>query len=502
MRSILTFLLLLRLLVPLLAADQEPTTSEPTPKDRPVPPSQAGSYIRVNSTNQVYDFFRPWSKKSPFNRRGLGTVLENNRVLVTAELVADNTYIELERPDTNERCPAQVVVIDHEADLALIQPTRGEFLAGMQPLEVNPDGKVGDRLSIVQLESNGTAVSTQALMTTAEVGQYTIEGYSFLLFRLSCPLQYRDNSFTLPIVRDHSLIGLLLRYDPRSQTVDAISTPVLRHFLQDAEKKPYPGFPRLGVQYSNTRDPQFRNYIKLPEGRGGVYVGGVEPEGPAARAGLQAGDVLLAINDRPIDADGNYQDPTYGKLAITHLTTTEAHCQEKIQLRILRNDQEQTLSVELSRRDPSDYVIDPYVIGRAPRFYVLGGLVFEELSRQFLREWGVNWLKEAPQRFVYFDRYQEELFPEKRKIVFLSQVLPSDSTIGFENLNYLTLEKVNGQPIRSLADLASAVKHPINGFDKLEFSDDPRLIYLDANQVLADAAKVQKLYSLPSMQRL
>src|SRR6516225_9758330 len=118
MRSILTFLLLLRLLVPLLAADQEPTTSEPTPKDRPVPPSQAGSYIRVNSTNQVYDFFRPWSKKSPFNRRGLGTVLENNRVLVTAELVADNTYIELERPDTNERCPAQVVVIDYEADLA------------------------------------------------------------------------------------------------------------------------------------------------------------------------------------------------------------------------------------------------------------------------------------------------------------------------------------------------------------------------------------------------
>jgi len=39
-------------------------------------------------------------------------------------------------------------------------------------------------------------------------------------------------------------------------------------------------------------------------------------------------------------------------------------------------------------------------------------LIFQELSRQYLREWGPNWLKEAPQRFVYLDRFQWELFPE------------------------------------------------------------------------------------------
>ena len=73
--------------------------AEPTPKEAPAPEEQKGSVVRVNSTNQAFDFFRPWTKAAPFSRRGLGVLIDGNKILVTAELVANSDYIELERAD-------------------------------------------------------------------------------------------------------------------------------------------------------------------------------------------------------------------------------------------------------------------------------------------------------------------------------------------------------------------------------------------------------------------
>ena len=47
------------------------------------------SLVRVNVTGQPYDFVRPWQKKAPFSKRALGAVLPGGRVLVTADLVAN-----------------------------------------------------------------------------------------------------------------------------------------------------------------------------------------------------------------------------------------------------------------------------------------------------------------------------------------------------------------------------------------------------------------------------
>lgn len=495
-------LLLLATVVTLAASETGPVTSRATPKDRPVPESRKDSVVRVNSTNQEYDFFRPWSKKAPVNRRGLGVVIEGGRILITAQLIEDTTYIELEKADGGEKTTAQVQVVDYESNLATLTPTNPEFLRSLQPLDIDPKVKTGDRLDLLQLESNGTPVSTQALLTSVEVGKYTLDDTDFLLFKISCPLQYRENSFTLPLVKDNRLAAFLMRYDPRSQTIDAVPGPVIAHFLKEAEHQPYRGFPRLGIGFSPTRDPQLRRYLKLQESDGGVYVNEVERNGPAAKAGIEAGDILLSIGDQAVDPDGNYTDSLYGKLSIVNLTTDEAYSGQQIPVTILRKGERRQLEVALFRVAPEDYVIAPYLIGEPPRYYVLGGMVFQELSRQYLREWGPNWAKEAPQRFVYFDRFQSSLFPEPRKLVILSQVMPTRDTVGYEQLNYLVVTRLNGVEIKNLDDFAKAAQSPINGFHKLEFDEDPHMIYLDAAQAQQDAPALQKLYSLPALQRL
>jgi hypothetical protein len=101
------------------------------------------------------------------------------------------------------------------------------------------------------------------------------------------------------------------------------------------------------------------------------------------------------------------------------------------------------------------------------------------------------------------DRFQSELFPEgNRRVVILSQVLPANSTIGYDEFAYLTVMTVNGKEIKSLRDLAVAVKHPVDGFHKIETAEDPKLIALEEAQITGEAAAVQENYGLPSLQRL
>ena len=501
MRTIFALFALVALAAPSFAA----------PKKEPSLPGGAGpggkskelSLVRVNVTGQPYDYSRPWQKKASFSKRGLGAVLSQGRVLVTADLVTNQNFVELERAESGEKTAANVQVIDYEANLALLEPTEKKFLDGLTPLELGGDTAVGDRLAAWQLEPTGALAVTEGLVTTVQMMHYPIDVGQFLAYRVSIAMQYRENSYTVPLVKNNKLAGLLLRYDPRSQVLDAIPAPIIAHFLKDAESQHYRGFPTAGFSFFPTRDPQLRNFAGQTGKPGGVYITSVEPNSPAMKGGLQTGDIVTAIANNEIDQNGNYVDPLYGKIEFTNLLTAHTFAGDSVPFRLQRAGKPMQLSVKLEHRSPTDYVIPPYSLGQPPLYYVLGGLIFQELSRQYLKEWGANWQKDAPPRFVYMDRFQTELFPdEHRRVVILSQVLPATSTIGYDDLSYLTVTKVNGKEIKSLADLAAAVKEPIDGFIKVETEEDPKQLELEAAQVQEEAPRLQQNYGITSLQRM
>ena len=475
----------------------------PQPKiapDKTVETSNS-SILRVNSTDQAYDFLRPWTKKAPLSRRGLGTLIEGGRILVTAELVANNTFIELEKAGTAEKSSATVERVDYDCNLAVLRPADPAFIAGMKPMALDRGVRVGDRATVLQLEPNGEIAQTLGTVTSIAVGAYPLDNMGLLLFRLSAPMQQRDGSFTLPAVRDGKLLGLLMRYDARSQTADLISSPVIEHFLGEAAKENYGGFARAGIAFSATRDPQLRRYIGLKE-PGGVFITDVLTGGAADKAGLHKGDVILAVDGKAIDQDGNYEDPAFGRIAFSHLTNTVSHPGDTLAFRVFREGKPLAIPVKMEVRDRSKILSESYVVDRAPRYIVLGGVVFMELSRPYLQEWGGDWVKEAPQRLVFYDAFQNELPQDRDKIVFISQILPSQDTIGYEGLDNLVVSKVNGRKIRNLDDLAEAAKHPDNGFQKIELEADPGVLFLDAAAIEANQDKLIKKYTLPALQRL
>jgi S1-C subfamily serine protease len=441
------------------------------------------SFVRINATLQSYNFIRPWEKGAPTPRRGLGAVLEGGRVVVTAELVVNSTYIELERADTGEKTPAKIIGLDYEANLALLAPAAADsdFLNDLKALKINTDTKAGDQLHVWQIEDNGEAVATNVRVQRATVGGYFIPGSVLLTYQVKGSLQYRANSFTLPVTRDGQFVGLLLSYDSDEQVSQILPAPIITQFLTDLDDGEYNGFPNLGLSYTVTLDDQLRKFAGIDDRQGGVFVRSVKKGSTAAESGLKEGDIIMKIAGEEIDSRGFYDDPVHGKINFSHLMRGSASVGDKVKVNIVRDGKDKQLVFTLMRREAEDYLIDPYMFDRGPRFMIFGGLLFQDLTLPYLQAWGNEWKTRAPFKLVHAQAHPAQYEEDGReKLVFLSQVLRTPSTLGYEGLGALIVTKVNDLPINNIGDLSAALQKPDEkGIHKIEFTDYPKVIYLD-----------------------
>ena len=464
------------------------------------------SIVRVNVTNQRYNFAVPWQKQRPTSRRGLGAVLKNNRVLVTAELIQDSNYVELEIASTGRKLTAKVEAADYEVNLAVLVPAEdpGAFFDGIIPLEIAEPAKVGDGLEVWQFEANGSPVSTEVRLQRAEIGRYFLQDAFFLEYEVTGLVQYRSGSFTLPVAKDGKLVGMLLSYNSDDQISDVLPSMIIARFLDDVANPPYEGFPNFGIQYSVMLDDQFRSYLDASQYSGGIYVSDVIRGTSAAASDLLEGDVILEIEGQAIDPRGNFEHPDYGLLSLSYLIKDTARVGQELKVKVLRTGKEMDIVVKLQRKEPGDYLVDPYLFDRGPKYFILGGLMFQELTIPYLELAGDDWQNRGPFKLVYAaknpDAFEEE---GRKKIVFLSGVLPSNSTIGYEELSGLILTKINGREILSIADVDAAVKEPTEGLHKIEFTDFPHMIYLDAAMAEMDNTQTMPIrYRITDLKRL
>ena len=469
--------------------------------------SAAGQHVvKVKVTGQAYDFLRPWQKKPPASRTGYAVVVGPQEVLVTAALVENATYIQCERVDGNHISPARVKCVDYQANLAVLTVEGDALLKGLAPMPVADDLPLGAAVSTWQFEENGTPYLTPGELRTVEVSAYPYDA-GLLVYQVETSLSRLTTGFTVPVVADGRLAGLVMNYNTSTRLLTLVPAPVVRRFLADLGDGKYDGIPRAGFSFEALTDPQLRRYAQGPAGDRGVYVSQVRGNGPAGLAGMQAGDVLLAIDGHAVSARGEYEEPRYGRLNIAHLPAS-AMAGSHMVFRISRAGQEQDLTATLQPLAAGGCPVPPYVLDEAPRYLIVGGFVLQELSRQYLAEWGGKWETKAPQRLVYYDHRQWELFKPDQRVVILSQSLPTAGLFGYEGLRSLWLKKVNDQPVQRLEDVEAALAKPVPGqggralFHRFEFDQNPNVIYLDAQQLAAINADVQRRYGLPSLRRL
>ena len=453
--------------------------------------------VQVTVTSQSYTFHRPWQQRRPMTLSALGVIVADGRVLVNGLLVANHRYIEIETLDTRQKHRADVEVVDYEANLALLKPTDPGFLKGRPALDIAAEVREGDVLNIWQAKPNGDVVSAEGKVTSIELSAFT-QGNYFLAYRLDGVLQYRGNKVTLPVIKDGKLAGLLLRYASKDRSIEVISLPVVRHFLEDVRNGDYQGFPVAGFHFGETIDPQLRRYIALPEAISGIYVQKIVKGGPADRAGLEAGDVVMRMGRHAISNTGQYEHPVFGKTSVLHLIRTGYQSGENVPVRVFRQGRELELKIVLDHRKPDQYLVPPYVLDQRPEYLIVGGLVLQELSLSYLREYGNEWNTEAPIHLLFYHQNQDYLNGDKgEKIVIISGVIPTPYSIGYEDLANLVVKRINARAIDRLADVRAALESPLNGFHKIEVDQHPRVIYVDPKEIPLINTMIEQRYRIP-----
>lgn len=476
----------------------------PAAANPPAPADFKASVVRLNSTVQTWSAGQPWEKAPPTRRRALAAIIAPQQVITTSEMVADATYLEFESPDGTRFAPAKVLAVDYEANLALLGPASAEdgakLFARTQPLAIATPPALGQTLDIYQIEDNGVELRTNGTLQSIDVSSTFLPGHNFLTYLVKASMQSAASSFTVPVLQQGKLVGLLSSYNSKDQLCDVSATDIVVRFIQAAGKGTYTGFPSLGVSVAATEDPSFRQWLKLPDDQGGIYISAVRKGGAAEAAGIKKGDVLLAFDGHAIDRRGYYRHPGYGSLGWGHLARGEHSIGDVVTLALIREGQPIEVKATLTREEEQSRLVPNYTFDRAPNYLVKGGFIFQELTLSLLQAFGEDWASRAPLKLL--DAYQN---PEKyqdraERIIFLSAVIPTPATVGYEGLRNLVVRKVNGKDIRNMRTLIDAFKGNLNELHSIEFDDEQFTIYLDeASSSTVDAQLLQR--GIPRLSR-
>jgi hypothetical protein len=471
-------------------AAQLPAATTPPPAATTPPPAATTpaadlkrSVVRLNSTVQGWNAGQPWEKTNPSRRRALAAIVGPQQVLTTAEMVADATHLEFESPDGTLFAPAKIIAVDYEANLALLgpaAPAEGDKLfAPTQPVPVAAPAAIGQTLEIYQIEDNGVELRTNGVLQSINLATNFLPGQAFLTYQVKASMQSAASSYSIPVFNGGKLAGVLSSYNSKDQLCDVAATDIVARFITAATAVPYVGFPSLGVAIARTEDPSFRQWLKLTDEQGGIYLSSVRKGGAAAAAGVQKGDVLLAIDQHPIDRRGYYQHPSYGSLSWGHLVRGEKAVGETVKLSLIRAGQPLEVTATLTREDEQAKLVPNYTFGRQPNYLVKGGFIFQELTRPMLEAFGEEWASRAPLDLLDVYENPEKYQDRADRIIFLSGVIPTPATVGYEPLRNLIVRKVNGTEIRNLKELIAAFKNHPEPLHAIEFDQENFTIHLD-----------------------
>src|SRR6266699_3254869 len=118
-----------------------PPAQEVVPVPVPIaPPKPNGpvqkSLVRITATAVDPDYKAPWNAGALQRGVGAGFVINGNRIMTNAHVVANNRYNTVERDGDPNKYPAQVKFIANDCDLALFTVPAKDFFKNMVPLKL------------------------------------------------------------------------------------------------------------------------------------------------------------------------------------------------------------------------------------------------------------------------------------------------------------------------------------------------------------------------------
>ena len=455
-----------------------------------------GGIVSVRITGQDWNWRAPWEKQAPWTRTVTGLVVPGRRILVASAAFGNHILVEAQKRGSDARTPGRVALVDQEGPLALVEVDDPAFWEGLEPLPLAERAPTEGAVTLHRWQRSGLLDSYLGSVRQVRAGRHGLSQTALLTLDIATATDGLGESEV--VTAGGRVAGLLTGRS--GDAYAAIASPVLAQFLESAAGGRWPGFPRAGLAWQDLTNPALHQLLGLEPGEGGIRLTRVLPYGSAGGV-LRPGDVLLELGGVKLDPTGYYEHPLYGRMLFALFFSDGRHPGERLPAKVLRDGRRLEVTLPLVRMVPEQDKVPPYVFGRGPDYVIVGGLVFQELTRPYLSAWG-DWARRAPPRLlVALDREAREPTAEAPRLVLLSSVLPDAANLGYEELRDLIVAKVNGRPIGRLDDLRTAVASPERSFHVVEFlpGQGGQRIVLDVEEARASVARLHDAYGVEKM---
>jgi len=445
--------------------------------------------VTLEVSARQYNYLQPWFRGTQTVLKP-GVVLAPQTLLTTAHGLVNRTVVRTRAGGRGTWFDTRVTWIDYPANLALLTVDDEGFWRDRQPVSLSTAIPEEANLRVVRWRG-GSLELRKAEYNRFTVSNPTGGGAAHVVFEVNAEVS--AIGWGEPLVSDDQVIGLV--FAQRGNVCHVLPAPFIQSILDAREQGAFRGLGYFDFTWQPTENPDMLRYLRAPDTGQGVVIIDVPRLSPTARV-LRPRDVILQIDGFDIDHSGDYRDPLYGHLMLENLSTRHRWAGDRIPLKIWRDgaplEVEYTLPPlrHAARLVPEDDADQP------PEYFIVGGLIFQPLTRNYLRSWGQDWERTAPFRLSYFRN--EEPSPERPARVILSSVLPDPINLGYQEVRTLVLERVNGHAVSTLTDLQHALTQPTEGFHLFEFlaGESLQRIVLDATQLEPAAARILQRYGI------
>ncbi len=463
-------------------------------------PAEAQSFedriVTILVTSQKHDYASPWQKGGITRASISGCVIEGNRILTSSYSITDHVLIEVMKKGESRKYAATIAIKDYHCGLALIKVEDDSFFKGLKPVSFSPvSTMVGRSAKVYKWDTLSSLKEYLAELTKTSIRFYE-PNCGILMHQFSTSMNEGGNGE--PVFIDNKLAGIATGLNAETKTLYVISSDMVQRMVRDAADGIYEGIPFFWIEGVDLHsDVNLREYYGVAPGNGGVLVTHV----PGISSGndvLKKDDIILAIEGRSIDDMGNYDSP-YGKLYFYGLIQLDRYVGDDVSMTVLRNKKKIPVRFKLKAVPDGCCTVPIISFDAGPRYYIFGGLVFQELTTGYLESFGEDWKQKADKRLLYYYdsiKLLSDKGPDSR-VVILSRALPDPINKGYQYQKDLVLAKINGLPVKNLTELKGIIEHSGDRFIVFEFVGETTVV-LDRELAIRQGKNLLMKYNINS----
>ncbi len=455
------------------------------------------SVFKIETTSQDRNFLNPWRLRTPENFSGTGFYIGDGRILTNAHVVANASYLTVQRDSDPRPVTAWVEFIGHDVDLAILKVKEKNYFRGVDILSFGSIPRLRSPVSTVGFPMGGDQISiTDGIVSRISYRNYVhSDAHKHLLIQVDSAINPGNSGG--PVFQGRNVVGVAFQSLTRAENTGyIIPTSVVQRFLADISDGTYDGVAEWGIEtadlfMSNSAAARFN---RLPKGEPrGVFVNKVLDWSPAASV-LKRGDVILSIQGKDVGVDGRvvYE----GERVDFEILYDLLQIRDSVRLDILRDGVKQEITFAAAPGKPHPYM--GRIFSRRPRYTVFGGLVFTAFSRGVLELWGDDWYRRAPLMVRHLIQ-NPDIMPDSNKrdeIIAITDVLSHKANSFVEIGNSIIVDKVNGKSVANLKSLQEFLKTTEDKLLKIEFLNDADPWVLNIAELRAADGEINRRYNI------